>query len=192
MNYVIDKGWAFYWGTSEWTAQQITEAWGVAERLGLMGPIVEQPEYNLLSSHKVEAEYVPLYNNYGIGLTTWSPLASGVLTGKYNSGVVPPDSRFALENYKNLASRSLVEDVLKKVNGLKPIADELGVPLSQLAIAWCAANPNVSSVITGATKEYQIKENMKAINVIPMLTPAVMEKIEAVVQTKPKRPDLYR
>jgi voltage-dependent potassium channel beta subunit len=192
MNYVIDKGWAFYWGTSEWSAQQITEAWGVAQRLDLVGPIVEQPEYNLLSRHKVEAEYIPLYTTYGLGLTTWSPLASGVLTGKYNKKVVPSDSRFALENYKNLANRSLVDDVLKKVEGLKPIADELGVPLSQLAIAWCAANPNVSSVITGATKESQIQENMKAIDVIPLLTPAVMDKIEAVVQSKPKRPDSYR
>ncbi|XP_019180726.1 PREDICTED: probable voltage-gated potassium channel subunit beta isoform X2 [Ipomoea nil] len=191
MNYVIDKGWAFYWGTSEWSAQQITEAWSVAQRLDLVGPIVEQPEYNLLSRHKVEAEYLPLYSNYGIGLTTWSPLASGVLTGKYTSGNIPPDSRFALENYKNLASRSLVDDVLKKVNGLKPIADELGVTLAQLAIAWCATNPNVSSVITGATKESQIKENMKAIEAIPKLAP-VMDKIEAAVQTKPKRPDSYR
>ncbi|KAF2285612.1 hypothetical protein GH714_005807 [Hevea brasiliensis] len=173
MNYAIDKGWAFYWGTSEWSAQQITEAWGIAERLDLLGPVVEQPEYNLLSRHKVESEYLPLYTNYGLGLTTWSPLASGVLTGKYSKGAIPPDSRFALENYK-------------------PIADELGVPLSQLAIAWCAANPNVSSVITGATKESQIQENMKAIDVIPLLTPAVMEKIEAVVQSRPKRPESYR
>ncbi|XP_075473484.1 putative voltage-gated potassium channel subunit beta [Primulina tabacum] len=175
MNHVIDKGWAYYWGTSEWSAQQITEAWGVAERLDL-----------------VESEYLPLYANYGLGLTTWSPLASGVLTGKYNSGNIPPDSRFALDNYKNLANRSLVDDVLRKVNGVKPIADELGVPLSQLAIAWCASNPNISSVITGATKEAQIQENMKTINAIPLLTPAVVEKIEAIVQTKPKRPDSYR
>ncbi|KAH9681122.1 hypothetical protein WN943_029459 [Citrus x changshan-huyou] len=217
MNYVIDKGWAFYWGTSEWSAQQITEAWGIAERLDLVGPIVEQPEYNMLSRHKVEAEYLPLYSNYGIGLTTWSPLASGVLTGKYNKGSIPPDSRFALENYKvmylvwnelgafvghymtvtsdlssNLANRSLVDDVLNKVNRLKPIADELGVPLAQLAIAWCASNPNVSSVITGATKESQIQENMKAIDVIPLLTPSVMDKIEAAVLSKPKRPESYR
>ncbi|KAJ3689066.1 hypothetical protein LUZ61_018230 [Rhynchospora tenuis] len=192
MNHVIDKGWAFYWGTSEWSAQQITEAWAVADRLDLVGPIVEQPEYNLLSRHKVEVEFLPLYSTHGLGLTTWSPLASGVLTGKYNRGNIPPDSRFALENYKNLASRSLVDDVLRKVNGLKPIADGLGVPLSQLAIAWCASNPNVSSVITGATKESQIIENMKAIEVIPLLTPDIMEKIEAVVQSKPKRPESYR
>ncbi|KAL0376883.1 UNVERIFIED_CONTAM: putative voltage-gated potassium channel subunit beta [Sesamum calycinum] len=221
MNHVIDKGWAYYWGTSEWSAQQITEAWGVAERLDLVGPIVEQPEYNLFSRHKVESEYLPLYTNYGIGLTTWSPLASGVLTGKYNSGNIPPDSRFALENYKNLASRSLVDDVLKKVNGLKPIADELGVPLSQLAIAWCASN--VSSVITGATKEAQSLYLRTTIFLLCLfalnwyltvekdqpfdeysfaLTMAcargqekngkVMEKIEAVVQSKPKRPDSYR
>ena len=170
----------------------ITEACSIAQRLDLIAPVVEQPEYNLLSRHKVESEYLPLYSNYGIGLTTWSPLASGVLTGKYNKGTIPSDSRFALDNYKNLASRSLVEDVLKKVNGLKPIADELGVTLPQLAIAWCAANPNVSSVITGATKEYQVEENMKAITVIPMLTPSVMEKIEAIVQSKPKRPEAYR
>ncbi|KAI8566651.1 hypothetical protein RHMOL_Rhmol02G0058300 [Rhododendron molle] len=213
MNWVIDNGWAFYWGTSEWSAQQITEAWGVAERLDLVGPVVEQPELVACMGkvdfaltriiqvdivlvsvfvERVESEYLPLYTNYGIGLTTWSPLASGVLTGKYVGGIIPPDSRFSLENYKNLANRSLVDDVLRKVKGLKPIAEELGVPLSQLAIAWCATNPNVSSVITGATKEYQIQENMKAIDVIPKLTPDVLEKIEAVVQSKPKRPDSYR
>ncbi|XP_078440056.1 potassium channel beta subunit 1 [Wolffia australiana] len=192
MNYVIDKGWAFYWGTSEWSAQQITEAWAAAERLDLVGPIVEQPEYNFLARHKVEVEYVPLYTNYGMGLTTWSPLASGVLTGKYNNGNIPPDSRLALDNYKNLASRSLIDDVFKKVDGLKPIAAALGVPLSQLAIAWCLTNPNVSSVITGATKESQITENMKALNVVPLLTPNVIDKIEAVIQSKPKRMDSYR
>jgi voltage-dependent potassium channel beta subunit len=192
MNYVIDKGWAFYWGTSEWSAQQITEAWGAADRLDLVGPIVEQPEYNMFARHKVETEFLPLYTNHGIGLTTWSPLASGVLTGKYNKGAIPSDSRFALENYKNLANRSLVDDVLRKVSGLKPIADELGVTLAQLAIAWCASNPNVSSVITGATRESQIQENMKAVDVIPLLTPIVLDKIEQVIQSKPKRPESYR
>ncbi|KAI4983097.1 probable voltage-gated potassium channel subunit beta [Hordeum vulgare subsp. vulgare] len=192
MNWVIDQGWAFYWGTSEWSAQQITEAWGVANRLDLVGPIVEQPEYNLFSRHKVESEFVPLYSTYGIGLTTWSPLASGVLTGKYSKGNIPPESRFALDNYKNLANRSLVDDTLRKVNGLKPIASELGVSMAQLGIAWCASNPNVSSVITGATKESQIVENMKALEVVPLLTPEVLEKIEAVIQSKPKRLESYR
>ncbi|GJM87353.1 hypothetical protein PR202_ga03299 [Eleusine coracana subsp. coracana] len=143
MNWVIDQGWAFYWGTSEWSAQQITEAWAVANRLDLVGPIVEQPEYNLFSRHK------------------------------------------------NLANRSLVDETLRKVNGLKPIAAELGVSLAQLSIAWCASNPNVSSVITGATKESQIVENMKALDVIPLLTPEVVDRIEAVVQSKPKRTESY-
>ncbi|EFJ28469.1 hypothetical protein SELMODRAFT_89560 [Selaginella moellendorffii] len=192
MNYVIDHGWAFYWGTSEWTAQQITEAWEVARRLGLIGPCVEQPEYNLLARDKVEVEYLPLYSSYGIGVTTWSPLASGVLTGKYTKFSIPPDSRFSLENYKNLANRSLVDDILLKVDKLRPIAAKLDVSLAQLAIAWCASNPNVSSVIMGATKESQLIENVKALELLPRLTPDVMDKIEAAVMSKPKKPDLYR
>lgn len=192
MNYVINQGWAFYWGTSEWDAQQITEAWEIATRLGLIGPAVEQPQYNLLARDRVEVEYAPLYKNYGLGLTIWSPLGSGVLTGKYTKSNIPPDSRFALENYKNLASRKLVDEVLDKVDALKSIAQELGVPLSQLAIAWCVLNPNVSSVITGATKEYQVIENMKALDVVPLLTPQVLEKIEAIVQSKPKKPEAFR
>ncbi|KAK8944470.1 putative voltage-gated potassium channel subunit beta [Platanthera zijinensis] len=192
MNHVIDHGWAFYWGTSEWSAQQITEAWAVAGRLDLVGPVVEQPEYNLLARRKVELEYLPIYSTYGLGLTTWSPLAFGVLTAKYNQGTIPPDSRFALDNYKDLATKSLQDEVLLKVNGLKPIADELDATLAQLAIAWCASNPNVSSVITGATKESQIVENMKALEVLPKLTPDVLEKIEAIVQTKPKHSESYR
>ncbi|KAL3697290.1 hypothetical protein R1sor_011366 [Riccia sorocarpa] len=192
MNWVIDHGYAFYWGTSEWTAQQITEAWDVAHRLDLIGPSMEQPEYNLLAREKVESEYLPLYKRYGLGLTTWSPLASGVFTGKYSKNNIPPDSRFALENYKNLAQRGLVDEVLSKVDALKPIAQDLGVPLSQLAIAWCASNPSVSSVITGATKEAQVVENMKSLEILPRLTPAVLDKIEAIVQSKPKVADQYR
>ncbi|KAL2644085.1 hypothetical protein R1flu_011672 [Riccia fluitans] len=192
MNWVIDHGYAFYWGTSEWTAQQITEAWDVAHRLDLIGPAMEQPEYNLLAREKVESEYLPLYKRYGLGLTTWSPLASGVFSGKYSKNNIPANSRFALENYKNLAQRSLVDEVLDKVDGLRPIAQELGVPLAQLAIAWCASNPNVCSVITGATKEAQVVENMKALEILPKLTPAIQDRIEAVVQSKPKIVDQYR
>ncbi|KAI5061157.1 hypothetical protein GOP47_0023662 [Adiantum capillus-veneris] len=192
MNHVIQQGWAFYWGTSEWNATQITEAWEVCNRLGLIGPAAEQPEYNLFARDKVEIEFSPLCQKYGLGLATWSPLASGVLTGKYTKDNIPTDSRFALENYKNLASRSLIHEVLIKVKNLQSIAVELGVPLPQLVIAWCASNPNVSSVITGATKEYQILENMKSLDVIPLLTPEVLERIEAVVQSKPKQPDVYR
>ncbi|KAJ7299081.1 hypothetical protein O6H91_11G029200 [Diphasiastrum complanatum] len=191
MNHVIDNGWAFYWGTSEWSAQQITEAWEVAGRLGLIGPTVEQPEYSLLARDKVEVEYRPLYHSYGLGLTTWSPLALGVLSGKYSQKNIPPDSRFALDKYKSMANRFVVDDILTKVDNLKPIADELKVPLSQLAIAWCASNPNVSTVITGATKESQLVDNLKALDVIPKLTPDILDRIEAVVQTKPKQPDVY-
>eukprot|EP00249_Psilotum_nudum_P009660 c22074_g1_i1 orf=299-1279(+) len=190
MNFVIDKGWAFYWGTSEWSAQQITKAWEVANGLGLIGPAVEQPRYNLLAREKVEIEYMPLYTNYGLGLTTFSPLASGVLTGKYSKGNILPDTRFSLENYKHLADRYMVDDILSKVDGLKPIAQDLGVTLSQLAIAWCVANPNVSTVITGASKEYQVVENMKSLDVIPLLTPEVVQKVEAVIQSKPMQSDL--
>lgn len=192
MNYVIQQGWAFYWGTSEWNARQITEAWEVANRLGLIGPSVEQPEYNLFARHKVEVEFTPLYDSYGLGLATWSPLASGLLTGKYNHDRIPYDSRFALEDFKDFAKMTLVDDALHKVEGLMPIAMELDVPPAQLAIAWCAANPNVSTVITGATKEHQIIQNMKAVDVIPLLTPEILEKIEAVFQTKPEQPDVYR
>eukprot|EP00850_Spirogloea_muscicola_P012961 SM000086S23013 [mRNA] locus=s86:16352:18039:- [translate_table: standard] len=169
MNFVIDQGWAFYWGTSEWSAQQVTEACEVAKRLNLVGPAMEQPEYNMLTREKVEAEYLPLYKNYGLGLTTWSPLASG-----------------------GLAERKLVDEVLDKVQQLRPIAKELDVTPAQLALAWCAKNPNVSTVITGATKESQIEENMKALTAIPKLTPEVMERIEAIIRSKPALPDNFR
>ncbi|KAJ7537948.1 hypothetical protein O6H91_11G029100 [Diphasiastrum complanatum] len=192
MNYVIDNGWAYYWGTSEWSAQQITEACEVARQLGLIGPVVEQPEYNLFARNKVEVEYLPLYNNYGLGLTTWSPLGSGVLTGKYSQKNIPANTRFTLENYKSMADKLVVDEVVAKVDKLKPIADELQVPLSQMALAWCASNPNVSTIITGATKESQIVENLKALDVIPKLTPDILDRIEAVVQTKPKQPEVHR
>lgn len=193
MNYVINKGWAFYWGTSEWDAQQITEAWEAANRLGLIGPAVEQPQYNLLARDRVEVEYAPLYKNHGLGLTIWSPLGSGVLTGKYSKDSPPPsDSRFALENYKSLAQRKLVEDILTKVDALKPIADKLNVTRAQLAIAWCLLNPNVSSVITGATKEGQIVENMEALKVVNQLTPNIVDEIEAIIMSKPKKPEIFR
>lgn len=192
MNYVIEKGWAFYWGTSEWSAVQIMEACETARRLNLIPPAMEQPEYNLLAREKVEAEYVPLYKNYGTGLTTWSPLASGVLTGKYTKDNIPADSRLSLANYKSLASKKLVDEILDKVEALKPIAKELDASLAQLSLAWCAKNPNVSTVITGATKEAQIEENMKAVELLPKLTPEVMARIEEVLQMKPKAPETFR
>jgi voltage-dependent potassium channel beta subunit len=192
MNWVIDHGYAFYWGTSEWSAQQITEAWEVANRLDMVGPSMEQPEYNMFTRTRVEVEYAPLYSKYGLGLTTWSPLASGVLTGKYSKDNIPEGSRMALASYKGLKEKSLVDETLNKVEGLKSIAKELGVPLAQMALAWVAKNPHVSSVITGATKEHQVVENMKSLEVIPKLTPEVMEKIEQVIKSKPEEPRTYR
>eukprot|EP00897_Mesotaenium_endlicherianum_P001985 jgi/Mesen1/1814/ME000141S00987 len=188
----MNHGWAFYWGTSEWSSAQIIEAWEVAKRLNLVGPAVEQPEYNLLAREKVEAEYVSLYKSYGLGLTTWSPLASGVLSGKYSKDSIPPDSRLALASYKHMATRKLADEVLDKVQALKPIAEELGVSMAQLALAWCAKNPHVSSVITGATKEAQIEENMKALDALEKLTPEIMQRIESIVKSKPKLSDNYR
>jgi voltage-dependent potassium channel beta subunit len=181
MNWVIDHGYSMYWGTSEWSAEQITEAWEIANRLGLIGPAMEQPEYNLFARKRVEQEYAELYKKYGIGLTTWSPLASGFLTGKYTKDNIPEGSRFALENYKQLAEKSLVDEAFAKIEALKPIAKELDASLAQLALAWCAKNPNVSSVITGATKEHQVVENMKSIELLPKLTPEVMEKIHKII-----------
>eukprot|EP00271_Cylindrocystis_brebissonii_P002921 TRINITY_DN13674_c0_g1_i1.p1 TRINITY_DN13674_c0_g1~~TRINITY_DN13674_c0_g1_i1.p1 ORF type:complete len:329 (+),score=68.01 TRINITY_DN13674_c0_g1_i1:222-1208(+) len=192
MNYVIEKGWAFYWGTSEWTSQQVTEACEVAARLNLIGPCVEQPEYNILAREKVEIDFLPLYAKYGTGLTTWSPLCSGVLTGKYTKENIPEGSRLGLANYKHLAGRKLVDEVLDKIQAMRPIADELECTLAQLFLAWAAKNPHVSSVITGATKEAQIEENMLAVKVLPKLTPAVIERIEAIIQSKPNAPATYR
>lgn len=183
MNYLIDHGKAFYWGTSEWSAEQLQEAWDVAERLAMVGPCVEQPEYNLFHRQRVEQEYAPLYDKYGLGLTTWSPLASGVLTGKYSGANIPTDSRLALDSYKGLADRKLVEkrQQVDLTDALRPVAQELDCSLAQLALAWCARNPRVSTVITGATKVEQVRENMKALEVLPRLSAEVMDRITAIM-----------
>ncbi|HEX6634999.1 MAG TPA: aldo/keto reductase, partial [Usitatibacter sp.] len=172
-------GKALYWGTSEWPAQAIREAWDIAERHHLRKPVMEQPEYNLFHRARVEQEYAPLYDELGLGLTTWSPLASGLLTGKYRSGV-PAGSRGAIPRMK-----FLVEDLTDKrkneiVAKLGEVAGGLGCSLPQLAIAWCAANPHVSTVITGASRVSQVTENMKAADVIAKLTPDVMKRIDAI------------
>ncbi|PSC71002.1 putative voltage-gated potassium channel subunit beta [Micractinium conductrix] len=196
MNWVIDQGLAHYWGTSEWPEERIEEAWAVADRLGLIGPACEQPEYNLFHRKRVEEEYAPLYDLRGTGLTTWSPLASGVLTGKYSGGAMPEGTRMQLERYKasgraeahscntqHLAQKELVEKrhQLDLVDRLKPIAEELGCSLAQLSLAWCAHNPHVSTVITGATSLKQVDENMGALPVIAKLTPDVLTHIESIV-----------
>ena len=180
MHDMIERGKALYWGTSEWSAPEIMQAWQVAERHHLRKPVVEQPEYNLFRRERVEHEYARLYEDIGLGLTTWSPLASGLLTGKYRNGV-PPGSRGAIPRMK-----FLVEDLTDKakneaVGKLGTVAKELGCTLAQLAVAWCARNPHVSTVITGASRVSQVEENLRAAEVIPKLTPAVMERIDNLV-----------
>jgi voltage-dependent potassium channel beta subunit len=180
MSDIIASGRALYWGTSEWSASQIREAWEVAERHHLRKPIVEQPQYNLFTRERVEQEYAPLYDEIGLGLTTWSPLASGLLSGKYVDGV-PEGSRATLPGYEWI--RDLVTDPARNavVRRLRDIATELDCTLAQLAIAWCAANPNVSTVITGATRPEQVEENLAALPVIDRLTPEVLARIDAIV-----------
>ena len=193
MNHVIDQGKALYWGTSEWPAERILEAYHVARRERLIPPLMEQPQYNLFHRDRFEREYEPLYERIGLGTTIWSPLASGLLTGKYNDGV-PPGTRSTLEGYEWLRSRvagEAAEPKIEKVRRLMPIADELGCSMAQFAIAWCLANPNVSTVITGASKPEQVRENMKAMDFSEQLTPEILERIEEIVDNKPEpEPDL--
>jgi voltage-dependent potassium channel beta subunit len=180
MHDMVASGKALYWGTSEWSAAEIMAAWQVAERHHLAKPIVEQPEYNLFRRERVEKEYAPLYRDLGLGTTTWSPLASGMLTGKYQSGI-PAGSRGALKSYDWLAPRLTDPVRIAAVARLAPIAAELGCTLAQLALAWCVANPNVSTVITGASRSAQVAENLRALDVVPRLTSEVVARIEAAV-----------
>lgn len=184
MHNIIEKGKALYWGTSEWPAADIVAAIEIAERHHLHKPIMEQPQYNMLTRQRFEQEYSRLFNDYHYGSTIWSPLASGLLTGKYNDGI-PADSRGALQGYDWLHPRLTNADGIAKVKSLKPIADELGCTTAQLAIAWCLKNPNVSTVITGASRVSQVQENMKAIDVVEKLSGDIMEKIESILQNKP-------
>jgi len=180
MSDIVSSGKALYWGTSEWSADEIRAAWEIAERHHLHKPVMEQPQYNLLTRRKVETEYKRLYEDIGLGTTIWSPLASGLLTGKYAAGI-PDDSRGALGGYEWLAERLSDAKSQAKVERLRPIADRLGCSLAQLSIAWCAANPNVSTVITGASRASQVIENFAAIEVLPLLTPEVLDEIDAAV-----------
>src|SRR5687767_4250766 len=180
---IVASGRALYWGTSEWSADEIRAAWDVAERHHLHKPVVEQPEYNLFNRRKVERSYARLYEDIGLGLTTWSPLASGLLTGKYLDGI-PEGSRAALKGYEWLQAGTKDEQRNEQVRSLKGIADRLGCSLSQLAIAWCAANPNVSTVITGASRPEQVVENMGAVDVLAQLTPEVLGEIAGLVRRR--------
>jgi voltage-dependent potassium channel beta subunit len=194
MNYLIDQGKAFYWGTSEWSAAQIMEAYGIARREHLIPPLMEQPQYHMFHRQRVEAEYAPLYKEIGLGTTIWSPLASGLLTGKYNEGI-PEGSRLSLEGYDWLRKRYETEEAqeqIQKVRQMSEIAQELGGSMAQMALAWCLKNPNVSTVITGASRPEQVTENMKALEVAEKLTPDVMERLEAILDNKPAGPSDFR
>lgn len=180
MHDIVRSGRAHYWGTSEWSAEQIQEAWDLADRHHLHKPVMEQPQYHLLHRDRVEREYAPLYARLGLGTTTWSPLASGLLTGKYNDGV-PEGSRATLEGMDWLRPMLTDPTRIAVVRRLAKVADGLGVPLAQLAIAWCLENPHVSTVILGASRVSQLHENLRALDVVPKLTPDVMAALDAAL-----------
>ena len=188
MHHLIQQGKILYWGTSEWSGVEIMEAHRVAHQYYLIGPSVEQPQYNLLERDKIENEFLMVFNTVGMGTTIWSPLASGLLSGKYNDGI-PDDSRFALQGFDWLKDRWVVDDKLNKVRELTTFANELGVSVASLSIAWTIKNPNVTTAILGATKKEQLTENLKALDALPKLTPEVMQKIEDIMQSKPKLPE---
>lgn len=182
MSDMITQGKALYWGTSEWSAADLRAAWEIAERHHLHKPVVEQPQYHLFHRAKVEQEFARLYDDIGLGLTTWSPLASGLLTGKYKSGI-PGGSRGAMQNMSFLHDQLTDQAKNDAVARLEPIARDLGATTAQLAIAWVAKNPRVSSVITGASSVKQLKDNLKAAEIVPKLTPEVLARIDEI--TKP-------
>lgn len=185
MNILMQQGKILYWGTSEWSAEEILEAHAVAKQLNLVPPAMEQPQYNLFERKKMEADYLPIFNNIGMGTTIWSPLASGLLTGKYNSGNIPEGSRLSLDNYTWLKERVMQEDKLAKVALLGSVAEKLNTTLSTLAVAWTIRNPKVTTTILGATKESQLTENLRALDLYPQLTPEIMAEIDSIMQTKP-------
>lgn len=180
MSDAIDRGKALYWGTSEWTAEEIRGAWEIADRHGWHKPITEQPQYNLLHRERVEKEYARLYTDIGLGTTIWSPLASGLLTGKYLDGV-PEDSRAALKGYEWLGKRLTDGRYDAALRRFKEVAEqEFGVTMAQLAIAWAAANPNVSTVITGASRVEQVRENMQALGALEQLDEDAVTRIAEI------------
>ncbi len=194
MHDLVSQGKVLYWGTSEWSAQQITEAYSVAYTHHLTPPTMEQPQYNLFHRQKVEAEFLPLYAEYGLGTTIWSPLASGILTGKYSAGI-PKDSRLALPGYDWLKARFSSPEGLaqiEKAEQLQKLAHEMGITAASLAIAWCLKNSSVSTVILGASKRIQLEENLRAMDAVPKLTPDVLRQIEDIVQNRPKEQEDFR
>src|ERR1051325_3812257 len=188
MHNIIEWGKAIYWGTSEWSTGEIVAAIEIAERHHLHKPVTEQPVYNLFERQHFTKDYERVYRDYGYGTTTWSPLASGLLTGKYNEGI-PADSRGALKGYDWLREKLTDQEKLAKVRALEPIANELDCSLSQLALAWCLKNPFVSTVITGASRVEQVHENMKATEVAPKLTPEILERIDQIFEVREEEED---
>ncbi len=188
MHNLITQGKVLYWGTSEWSAQEIMEAHMVAKQYNLIGPTMEQPQYNMLTRDKVEVEFSQIYKTVGLGTTIWSPLASGVLTGKYNKSKQPKNTRLDMEGLEWLKDKNVTKDHLKKVEKLEKIANDLKVSMPVMAVAWCLKNPNVSTVMLGASKTSQLKENFKAIAAKEKLTPAIMQAIEKVLKNKPEHP----
>jgi len=187
MHNLIQQGKILYWGTSEWSAQEIMEAHMVAKQNHLIGPTMEQPQYNMLVRDKVEVEFSQIYKTVGLGTTVWSPLASGLLTGKYSKGM-GEDFRMNREELSWLKDKTVIEENIEKANKLGDIANELGISTPQLALAWCLKNENVSTVILGASKTYQLEENLKATEHKVLLTSEVLEKIEVILNNKPQLP----
>lgn len=185
MHNLITQGKILYWGTSEWSAQEIQAAITAARQYNLIPPLMEQPQYNMLHRDRFEVEYDELYKHHGMGTTIWSPLLSGILTGKYNNGF-PDDTRLSLNELGWLKDKVVVDEVLGKVRQLTAFAQELGTTMPHLALAWCLKNPNVSSVITGATKVSQLESNLKALDTVPLLTEEVMDRIEEILDNKPQ------
>lgn len=184
MNTLIQQGKILYWGTSEWSGVELMEAHRVAQHYRLIGPSMEQPQYNLFERNKVENDYLQVFKNVGLGTTIWSPLAAGLLTGKYNNGI-PEGSRMAIEGFDWLKERWIMQDKIEKVQQLQLLANELGCSLPALSIAWCIKNPNVTTAILGATKKEQLIDNLTALTALELLTKEVVDKIEAIMQNKP-------
>jgi len=184
MHNLIQQGKILYWGTSQWSGAEIMEAHRVAQQYKLIGPSMEQPQYNMFERHKVEMDYLPIYKNTGLGTTIWSPLAAGFLTGKYLQGI-PEDSRLAITGFDWLKDRWLQDEKINKLKKLVSLADSLGVSMASLAIAWTIKNPQVTTAILGATKKEQLTENLKALDTLKILSPEVMDEIEKILQNKP-------
>ena len=188
MNTLIQQVKILDWGTSEWSGVEIMEAHRVAEKYRLIGPSMEQPQYNMFERNKMENDFVEIFKNVGMGTTIWSPLASGLLTGKYNDGI-PEGSRMQIEGFEWLRDRSLMQEKIAKVKQLGALAKALKVSTASLSIAWCIKNPNVSTAILGATNKTQLLDNLTALETATLLTPDIMEQIEGIIDTKPVLPE---